>query len=116
MRSSSALVVVLLSAVLFLLARALRWHEGITFDDAFSLLLGVLPFGFFLLVSRLKSVGEASVGLFSVAWLLTLAAFLIVHLNYSLRAYESLIYGAIGRNEWSRLAGSFAYVCFGVGA
>jgi hypothetical protein len=83
------------AGVLCLLSRALVWHEGVTIDDVASLLLGVLPFGTLVWLPKTQYFQSRAFAVsrlcFVAAWIATLAAFLVIRMNYWLEPFESLV-------------------------
>jgi hypothetical protein len=90
------LALIALAAVLCLLSRALVWHEGVTIDDVASLLLGVLPFATLVWLPKAQYFGSRAFTLSRLclvtAWIATLAAFLVIRMNYWMEPLESLVY------------------------
>lgn len=111
--SAGWLAVIAAGCVLFLLARAIRWTEGVTFDDSLTLLLGALPFVCFYFFGSAVSRNTLLFSFLSLAWILTLTAFLGVRLTplaYQMDAYLHLI---AERPIYVRLIGSFCFSLFG---
>lgn len=114
-RGASAGWLALISAgcVLFLLARAIRWTEGVTFDDSLTLLLGALPFVCFYFFSSALSRNTVLFSFLSLAWILTLTAFLSVRLTPLTYQMDALLYILAERPNYVRLISSFCYSLLG---
>lgn len=100
-------------SVLFLLARAARWTEGVTIDDTFTLLLGALPFAGFYLFDAFVSRGAVPFHLSLLAWVFTLLIFLVIRLTPSVYYLEKHVGLGDWNEDFARLLYSAAYALAG---
>jgi len=107
------LAVIAAGCVLFLLARAIRWTEGITFDDSLTLLLGALPFACFYFFGSVVSRSTLLFAFLSLAWILTLVAFLGVRLTPLVYVMDTYLHLLAERSTYVRLIGSFCFSLVG---
>ncbi|MEH2529205.1 steroid 5-alpha reductase family enzyme [Bradyrhizobium sp. AZCC 1588] len=110
--SAGWLAVIAAGCVLFLLARATRWTEGVTIDDWFTLLLGALPFACFYFFGSIASRGTLFAFL-SLAWILTLTVFLFVRLTPLVYAVDSYLHLVTEPPDYRRLVVSFCFSFLG---
>ena len=111
--SAGWLAVIAAGCVLFLLARAIRWTEGVTFDDWLTLLLGAIPFACFYFFGSVVSRNTVLFAFLSLAWILTLTAFLGVRLTPLAYLMDSCLHVIAERPIYVRLIGSFAFSLLG---
>lgn len=113
--SAGWLAVIAAGCVLFLLARAIRWTEGVTFDDSLTLLLGALPFACFYFFGSVVSGSALLFAFLSLAWILTLMALLCVRLTPLAYVMDSYLHLVVERPDYIRLISSFCFSLLGTG-
>ena len=113
--SAGWLAVISAGIVLFLFARAIRWTEGVTFDDTVTLLLGALPFACFYVLGSAMALGSPLFAFFSLAWILTLTVFLGVRLSPLIYVVDPYLNSISLPASYVRLIASFFLSLIGTG-
>lgn len=107
------IVLIAIASIMFLLARASRWAEGVTWDDSVSLLLGTLPFAAFYMFGSLFEQREVVYGFFARVWIISLGALLIVRLTPTVFLIEENVLPVVGSVEKLRFLTALSCNLFG---
>jgi len=105
--------IVAVTSLLFVLARAARWTEGVTLDDTFTLLLGALPFIGFYLFNAFIARETIPFRLPIMAWIFTLVIFLVIRLTPIVYDLEGQLGSANWNENYARMLYSAAYAFAG---
>jgi len=86
---------------------------AVTFDDSLTLLLGALPFACFYFFGSVVSRSTLLFAVLSLAWILTLVAFLGVRLTPLVYVMDTYLHLLAERSTYVRLIGSFCFSLVG---